>query len=230
MSEVRFWDGTDWDLTLTKPRAWDGNVWIDGNRLMGWNGDEWLELWPGAPPSTTFTYLAQWAQSYSGTTLNTSSHRDQLNYQGESSTHGEESSLWGFDDAQIRADLAGREISLVEARLTSRWTYAGSGKRFHIMEHNHSDKPQTVTLGDIIADIFLPRAGTGSVTLPVAFGERLRDGTARGIGLRYQMPGEEEWGYCTGMYSTANPVASPGDGDIITCPPEQLTMLTITTI
>ncbi len=179
-------------------------------------------------PVTSYSYLANWANTYSGTTINYSSHRDQLNYQGESSYHGEESSLWGFNDAQMRADLAGKTIVGVTARITARWTYAGGGKYFHIMPHNHADKPSTAVLSDNFVSVLLSRTGTGVVTLPVSFGEKLRDGTMKGIGLRFDQPGENEWGYCTGMYSTNTPIASPGDGNIITCPTDQLAMLTVT--
>jgi hypothetical protein len=187
-----------------------------------------FQFWPpeGEDPQI-FKYYATWANSYGDGDINDSSHRDELNYQGESSYHGEESSLWGFDYAQMQTDLAGLEIESVGVRLTSRWTYAGGGKEFHIMPHNYSSKPSTVSLQDNMSHVFLGRGQTGSTDLPVWFGEGLRDGTQKGLGLRFTQPGEYAWGYCTGMYSTNRLVASPSDGDIIPCPASNLAMITV---
>ncbi|RLB61875.1 MAG: hypothetical protein DRH08_13260 [Deltaproteobacteria bacterium] len=206
-----------------------GGSWRNVTEAYIVAGGQWVKWWGAAPPPVQYTYLANWANSYSGTAINTSSHRDELNYQGESSYHGEESSLWGFDDALMRADLAGKTILSVTARITSRWTYAGGGKYFHIMPHNHADKPSTAVLSPNFVSVLLPRDGTGTVVLPVSFGEQLRDGTMKGIGLKFEQPGENEWGYCTGMYTTFSPVASPEDWDIAVCPTDQLAMLTIVT-
>jgi hypothetical protein len=90
---------------------------VDGavrTAIAGWvarsSGDP-QQFWPpeGADPGT-YTYHATWANSYGDGQINDSSHRDELNYQGESSWHGDESSLWGFDYAQIQSDLAGLAI------------------------------------------------------------------------------------------------------------------------
>jgi hypothetical protein len=186
------------------------------------------QFWPPDTEEQIFTYNAIWAQSYSGTSLNNSSHRGQLNYQGESSYHGHESSLWGFDIAQIRADLASHpNITKVRARISNRWTYSSGGEYFYVMRHNHSTEPTTVQLGDIMVEPWLGRGETKTFDLPVSFGEALRDGSAAGIGLKYKIPGVNEWGYCTGMYSTKRLVASPSDSDIIACPENQITQISI---
>ncbi len=231
---LKIWDSSAWQTVpevVGQIKTYDGGGWIAAKWVRIWEGTRWEMVWQTEEPptpGTEFTYYANWAQSYAGTTLNTSSHRDQLNYQGGSSTHGDESSLWGFDDVQMRADLAGKTVLGVIARLTSRWTYAGSGKTFHVMTHNHAAKPSIATFGPIVAQPLLPRSGTETFTLPISVGEDIRDGAVAGIGLKFEEPGEYAWGYCTGMYSTSSPVASPGDGDMVACPQNQLAVLIIT--
>lgn len=184
------------------------------------------QFWPPDTVHDSYTYYAIWAQSYSGNTANNSSHRGQLNYQGESSYHGEESSLWGFDIAQIRNDLAGRTIESAALKITSRWTYDGQGKVYHVMTHNHTTEPTTATFGPIVGEEWIPRTGSGSYDIPHDVIDDLINGGVSGFGLKYMMPGEENWGYCTGMYTTKSPVASPEDSDIISCPNDQKATLT----
>jgi len=185
---------------------------------------------PTANPPTTFTYLMDWSASYSGTSINTSSNRDVLNYEGRSSIHGDESSLWGFDYAQMQADLAGKTITAVEVRLTSRWSFGALGKNFHVMQHNHATKPASVSLGTILEVAIWERGETRSVDLPLSFGEALRDGTQKGVGLRFNDPSDNGWGYMTGTHTTTVLTSSPQPSEIVVCPNGEKAMITVSAV
>ena len=202
------------------------------NVVGGWVADSSgvpKQFWPIAepPPPMPDEVGAIWAQTYSGTEHNESSERGYLNYEGHSSYHGNESSLWGFDFTAIRQRLVGREVTRVQARITSRWSYDGGGKTYHIMKHGYTSEPSSITIGEEIATITLPRAGTGYTDLPLSIVDEINNGTVHGIGLRYT-DSDTSWGYCTGMYTTSEVVSSPDPDQIIPCPDDQLTKIIFT--
>jgi hypothetical protein len=212
-----------------------GDMWVNNSA-----GDQrhviaaWVKTSQGVArqwwPETmleTFVYYMDWAQSYSGSSINNSSNRDKLNYEGKSDFHGQESSLWGFDDAQMRSDLAGKTILSVDVRLTSRWSFGAGGKNFNVMQHNYSSKPSSMSPGSVIYHGLWARGETRAVALPVSFAEGLRDGTQRGLGLRYTDPSDNGWGYMTGTYSTNTLTASPSSSQLIPCPTSEKAMITV---
>ena len=160
-----------------------------------------------------FTYDAIYSQTYDGTVANNSSNRDVLAYEGHSSIHGDESSLFGFDFAQIQADLAIRpNIISVTLRLSQRWSFDGGGKTFHVAEHNFATKPASgLVFGATLATPFMTRGQILTSVLPNSFAERLRDNVMKGLGLKNTIT---DWGYCAGMFTTNVLVASPTAGQI----------------
>jgi len=220
---MRYWNGGAWE-EIGNFRYWNGGAWQELDTIYEWNGSSWVQVWPESTPEETFTYYANWTQSYDGNVANYSSYRDVMSYEGYSSYHGNESALFGFDDALMRSDLAGRDIKSVDLRLSQRWSYAGSGKTFHIQAHNHSSKPGSYTPGPQIAEVFLGRGQIGSITLPNSLGEQIRDGSERGVGLLYV---DSNWGYCAGMSTTTVLSSSPESYQVVPSGTDQLPRLTI---
>lgn len=174
-----------------------------------------------------FTYDAIDSQTYDGTNENNSSNRDILAYEGQSGTHGNEGSMFLFDDAQIRADLAVRPtIISVTFRLSCRWSFDGGGKTFHVAEQNFSPLPTSGAVwGTTLATEFFTRGQIRTLALPNSFAERLRDNTQKGLGLKYTIT---NWGYMAGMWTTNVLTASPSGGQLELSGPTEIPRLIIT--
>lgn len=101
------------------------------------------------------------------------------------STWGERRIMLGFDDAQIRADLAGAEILKVTWHMLVTDTYSHGGVRVHFGAHDSSGPPGifSATRRNVWSGQW-PDGGTGEWwrgAIPDWYGRALRDGTIRGV-------------------------------------------------
>ena len=106
-------------------------------------------------------------------------------YQGEWSGNGNHRGLWFFNDSNIRSVLDGQIITNIRMRATRR--SAGgvtSAQTPTIYRHNYSSQPAGTPSGSAGHSNHGQSWAWGEtkwVTLPIAYGNHLRDGTARGI-------------------------------------------------
>lgn len=111
-------------------------------------------------------------------------------YQGQwSTTYGHYRGLWIFNDASIRATLAGQEIISVRLRMTRRDTTHGSAAAGipTVRLHNYGAEPTSGTptyiAGSSNHGASFVRGQADWCELSPAWGEALRDGSARGLGV-----------------------------------------------
>jgi hypothetical protein len=126
---------------------------------------------------------------------------------GGSSEHGNTRSMAMFDDAAIRAALAGATITKVTC--TFRVKYAPYGPLdVRINQHNSAGpiSPDLYTGGPVIANRDNGAVGsTYTVTLPVSFGNALKAGTARGFGFSAPTTERRYHGAMYGSVATVKP-------------------------
>lgn len=112
----------------------------------------------------------------------------------------------GFDDAAIRSALSGKTIKNIRVKMKRRAAGGNSGARnLYFYSHNYTSRPG----GDPTLDTSrgLTGAALGSlswgeekwITLPIAFGNALRDNTAKGLAIYFN--GSDPY-----MYIEGNPV------------------------
>ena len=139
-----------------------------------------------APPQQrTKTYTSTWTRSYQGDGSLRISNGDM--YQGYySGTNGNQRSLIGFNDDQIRSDLSGATINKVEVRLDNQHFYYNSGGVACIGTHNYGGAPSTWSgsrVDEIRQTFNWAKGAVKWVTVSNTFGTDLRDGTATGLAL-----------------------------------------------
>lgn len=175
-------------------------------------------------------YDMTWHACYNDTSLYTGSQRDRLGYNGyASSTSRKETTIYGFDYAQIQADLAVRPtISSITVEIECRWSYSGSGKNVTFGEHNYGGSaPSTITIPGVDQTEFFTRGQRRTITLPTSFAEHLRDGTAKGLALPYTNT-SQPWGYMAATYTTTVLTSSPSDAQTKLASPGEMPRLRIT--
>ena len=131
-------------------------------------------------------------------------------YQGEySSTHGNQRSLIGFDDDEIRSDLAGATITKVELRLDNTHFYNNSGGTAVIGTHDYGSAPGSWSGSRVQESRETESWAKGAlkwVTLSNSFGTDFQDGSATGIALG---PGDSSsltyYSYWVGQNGTNKP-------------------------
>jgi hypothetical protein len=141
----------------------------------------------GSTPVQTYTktYTSTWTRSYQGDGDLRISNGDM--YQGRySSTHGNQRSLIGFNDDQIRADLSGATIKKVEVRLDNTHFYNNSGGTAVLGTHNYGSAPGS--WGDSRVDqgrqdFSWAKGSLKWVTVSNAFGNDFKSGAATGLAL-----------------------------------------------
>lgn len=200
------------------------NLWMryDG-RLRGryWNGASYTYIdyplrsditsppavpaYPAAPAATTpptshfKTYTAIWGQSYDGLgAYRTDALGNVYAFFGSETPWGDQKSLLGFEYWNIAADLSGSTINSVTLNLTGVNSYYDNGATVSVGMHNEINwlatydvttapvrraKEQTVLPGSDI-----------SIDLPVLFGQKLRDNSAKGILLEAPNSDKGMWG------------------------------------
>ena len=134
------------------------------------------------PKTRTKTYPATWARSYRFGESDESGGR--LHYGYYSGTNGERKVMYGFDDAGIRADLAGSAIVRVRLSLLNLDAYSFGGVRLFFGGHNDTTPPgQYHVVRRGVSSGHWPHSGRGKEWRPLAtwFGKNLRSGDIRGV-------------------------------------------------
>ena len=131
-------------------------------------------------------------------------------YQGRySSTNGNQYSMIGFDDAQIRTDLTGATVTKVELYLNNNHFYSNSGGNAVIGTHNQSTLSGSHSSSQITDNIQQTHFDLGQakwITIPNSIGTALKNNTAKGIALG---PGpttsQSYYGYFAGNGQSGEP-------------------------
>jgi hypothetical protein len=96
----------------------------------------------------------------------------------------------GFDDAAIRSALSGKTIENIRVKIKRRAAGGNSGARnLYFYSHNHASRPAGEPALATNRGLDGSALGTLSwgeekwITLPIAFGNALRDNTAKGLAL-----------------------------------------------
>lgn len=164
----------------------------------------------GSTPVQTYTktYTSTWTRSYQGDGDLRISNGDI--YQGQySSTNGNQRSLIGFDDDQIRADLSGATVTKVEIRLDNTHFYNNSGGTAVLGLHDYGSAPGSWSDSRVVQSIENETWAKGAlkwVTVSNFFGTELQNGDATGLALG---PGDSTsltyYGYFVGQNGTNKP-------------------------
>lgn len=100
---------------------------------------------------------------------------------------GKHKGLWFFDHAWWRGELAGRKIISVTLEIERQEEHNGawSAQKPTFWLHNYGSKPsgQPTLSSKYQSPVSFEMGEKKSVSLPVSYGEALRDGDARGIGI-----------------------------------------------
>lgn len=173
-------------------RVSNGHTWIPP-RARIWNGHEWLNL---LEERKITTWTATWSEGYWGadhgniahTHYNSLWRHDRLaqgDYQpyhdrfNRSIEHG----MAGFDDANIRAELAGARIEKVEIYLHSlHWAYMSGGTAVIGLHNARGWQERFSEVNHGVARVRYYRRDQGQwITLPNWVGDNLRDNLITGI-------------------------------------------------
>lgn len=187
--------GTNAKIYLSEwPYAMTFDILDIGSSLSGYT-NSWAQISkaagvPDAQPPATYQkdYWSTTCASYIWDNTRRSTNAD--TYQGyASATYGTQKSMVNFDDAAIRADLAGATINGISCTFRVKGTYYmgnGTGMFVVIKQHNSSTPPTTYSgTGSTLwtsPGTYNP-GQTVSAPLPVSFGNNLRDNLMKGIGF-----------------------------------------------
>lgn len=163
----------------------------------------------GTKTTYTKTYYATWSGSYYGD--NSRRSVNGYSYQGQYSgypANGNQRSMFGFNYAAIQADLSGATVHWVKAYTYFTHWAASSGGTAVFGSHNSSasSAPSTWTgTANRATKVYTARNQGQVVTMPVAFGNELKAGTAKGLVLGpANSTTDAQYGYANG-YTLANP-------------------------
>lgn len=163
----------------------------------------------GTPPTTQ--YVKTYACNESASYQEDGSNRGIADcYQGRySATNGNQYSMIGFDDAQIRSDTSGATINKVELYLNNNHFYSNSGGNAVIGTHNQttlSGSHSSSQINDNLQQTHFDLGQAKWITIPNSIGNALRDNTAKGIALG---PGpttsQSYYGYFAGNGQSGEP-------------------------
>ncbi len=152
------------------------------------------------------TFYANWGQSYKG---NGSQRTDtnHLYYGYQNTFNGFQKSQIGFDDAAIRAALAGATIKKVEIYLQNLWAGYNAGVEIYFGGHNNDNKPAGYT-GVVRTEVSkahfgkpgYPNSGPTSQFVPVSnwFGEEFKADRIKGLVLHPPGTSLTYYGYAAG--------------------------------
>jgi hypothetical protein len=165
----------------------------------------------GQTPIQTFTrsYSSTWTRSYQGDGDLRLTNDDI--YQGQySGTNGNQRSLIGFNDDQIRADLSGATIKKVELTLDNTHFYNNSGGTAVIGTHDYGSAAGSWSdsrVNQSRSTFSWAKGAKKTVTLSNSYGTDFKSGNATGIALG---PGDSTsltyYGYFAGQNSSNKPV------------------------
>lgn len=195
-SRVMVYKSGDWDENYGLVKYIDGQ-WVNcyGYR---WIDGEWADLLDRTSDkkSYTSTWTSTDMQSYGG---NGAKRTSSDAYQGYySSTWGECTSMYFFNYTSIKSALKGARIDEVSVTLKCNHSYYGSGTEFRVGTHNASSVPSKYSSVTTKNGWKTIKAGdTATFTLYNVVGERLRDGTSKGLVLDANSTSLDYYGYCS---------------------------------
>lgn len=187
MALMKRWNGSSWQDYV--PRRWNGSSWVNAI-VRRWNGSSWQII---SSQQFTKTWECTWTRSYGG---NNAYKGDQWGgrklYQGrygspDSWTYdwGRQKSMAGFNYTDIQNNLRGSRIDKVEIFLRNEHFWYYSGGAAYIGTHNNTSPPSNFAQRryGLVYQAFQGRGQGYWITMPINFGEALRDGMEKGFTL-----------------------------------------------
>lgn len=211
---IDLYDGKKWQrLDQRSISMWNGSGWVKG-RVRIFDGDKWHDI-PGLQKTYTTTWEATWSEGYWGSDHSNIAHthynslwrHDRLaqgDYQpfhdnfNKSIEHG----MVGFDDANMRSQLAGSTILKTELYLHSlHWAYTSGGLAV-IGTHNARGWQEYFSENwhGIIRVNYYKRDQGQWITLPNWVGEYIRDNKVAGITTSADNGSLKEYGIFAGLW------------------------------
>jgi hypothetical protein len=204
LSRVHQFRNGSWDtLDINQYR---NGAWVDVEVMQFQNG-AWVNL---TSQQYSDTWTSNWTQSYRGSGTKRTDYRSNMLCQGRYAYDpfwGLLRSLAGFNDADIRAKLAGARIDRVQLYLKADHWYWHSGGTAVIGYHNHDTEPLEFShskYGQKTAD-FNSRSHAQWITMPNAFGEGLRDNRYKGFSIYAGSNNHIYYGVFHGAYGSYPP-------------------------
>lgn len=116
---------------------------------------------------------------------------------------GKNKGIWLFDYSDIKSTLAGKDILDIKIYVNRMDTYHGyySDQVLHMWLHNHGSKPGGEPSLFTHYEVRNPTFAKGEsawIDLPNSYGNALRDGNAKGLGLYVPNWGRSPYVYCSG--------------------------------
>ena len=202
-----------WDGRL-RSRYWNGSVFVytDYPLRSDITSPPAVPAYPAnpAPPSlpqtVSRTWSALWSQTYKADgTQRTDTAGGVQCFFGSEDAYMNQKSLIGFDYADIVSKLSGSTIQSITITLTGLSTYYPTGAQVAMGMHNQTTEPSTYNVTTTILrygnqETILPGT-TEAYSLPMAFAQQLRAGTAKGLVLEAPGPDKGFWGSVAGFGS-----------------------------
>lgn len=166
---------------------------------------------PTPPQSMTKTWTANWSQTYKGDgNYRPDTDGDIYAIFGTDGAWGNQKALVGFDYADMVSTLTGSTLLSISLTMTPVSTYYASGTQVALGMHNQAgwvasyDASTTILrYGD--QETITP-GQTATYTLPLAFAQQLRAGTAKG--LVFEAPNSSP-GFLGAIASVGSPYTPP---------------------
>lgn len=211
MPQVRLWDGHNWQRANSNHvRVWDGHNWSRPHVRL-WDGQRWVE---GLEERRVTTWEATWTNGYWSGEMHGNIAKTGGGYawgsntlaQGSYSPYhdhwdwGNEGGMAGFDDGNMRWELAGARIEKVELYLHSKWWGYGSGGEAVIGTHNARGWQKYFQERDhgVVRQRFYWRGQDMWMQMPNWVGEGLRDNWLAGITTKADNPNLWQYGIFSG--------------------------------
>lgn len=160
---------------------------------------------PVVPPQSRVqqkSWPALWSQAYrfDGSVTGGSAHKLYYGNDGNP-VNGRQSSLIGFDYADITSTLSGSTVNKVELFLHNDWTYSPSGSVVFFGAHSNSTQPASFTgvVENLISSDQIGTAEEKYHPLATRFGQLFRDGIVKGIVLQAPNDSTAYSGYASGV-------------------------------
>lgn len=168
---------------VVNPKKWDGKNWIAANVYERVSGG-WESL---TAQKQSDTWEANWSQTYVSDGTKRTDYRGNMLCQGkyQNDSFGHMRSLCGFDDADMRAKLAGAKIEKIELYLRNEHWYYYSGGTAVIGYHNHANEPNTFSHSEINQKTqrFSGRGQAQWINMPLDFATGIQNNKYKGFSI-----------------------------------------------
>lgn len=203
MSLIKRYTGSS--FTTINPKRFNGSSWVDVD-VYKFDGSKWVNM---TSQKYTKTWEANWSQTYRESGTKRTDYRGDMICQGEylADPWGLMRSLAGFNDASIRAELAGARIDDVKLYLKNEHWYYYAGGTAIIGYHNHASEPTNFSHSVYKAKSqkFTSRGQALWIDMPNALGEGLRDNRYKGISIFANSTSMEYYGVFYGAHTSYKP-------------------------